>query len=336
MTPTEIIADLFYEEDIVTLTAGMNLGKTPLLRDWAFCIATGTPWCGRAVAKRPVLLLGYESAGWKFDADWERLAVQKGVPTPTPANFEVYLERGNIHSASTIEIINTLTLKTKERVEWLRTKMLKYDRPVVIIDPFELFFRVDKKEATAIVEVYQFCRFVRGTLPGTTFIFSFNRRKRERGRGAIPPNLLKDPHGWLEEASGAMEIQSRSDVRLGLDFHGRQEDMVRVFNGVKREETLEPMFITPILVEGGSKPMYAGFEQVSAQSITHEDTLSPRQLTTWHELGETCTFTEIVEKSSSRTAAYRFRAKCLSAGLLREAEPGIFQKMVTMPEGEEE
>lgn len=327
---TEIIEGLFYSGEIVTLTGGFNVAKTPLLRDWAFCISTGTPWCGKRVERRPVLLLAHESTERKVIPDWERLAQYKKVPAPAmPEWFEIYMEAGSLDTAANTEILDVIAKPMADRLAWLKAKIAERPALVVMIDPFDMFFRIKKNDSQSILAVYHWCRMMRRHAPLLTFIFSLNMRKKPKGTQIKMPDLWEDPHGWLEEASGALELQSRSDARFGIAYKGASEEGVRVLNGVRRENSMDPMMLRSIVVgeDAGGTPLMAGFEKVEAYNVPVDEMLAPKHLETWMQLDTRFDMAELLRKSASTGTAYRLRNRLMQLGLVRELEKGVYEKL---------
>lgn len=332
MTPprsagAEIIEGIFREGQIITLSADFRMGKSPLLLDWLFSIATGTPWCGRQVLPRPVLLLGHETPDWQFRPDWERLAAQRGVSPPMePTMFEVFLETGNEDDASTQELLAVLCKGIKERLAWLAAK----SRPGLVIatDPFDMFFRIERR-SVGIMEVYHFCRMIKRKIAGVTFLFTFNTRKKLR-LATEQPSLLDDPQDWLQEASGHLEIQTRSDVRLGIAHHGNPMDGVRILNGVRRGgDTMEPLFLESRVVgeDDNGRPLLAGFQPVPVTMVSLEDLLSPRLQNAYNAVEREFEIEDLVVLGLARSSAYRLVDRLTTVRLVEKVARGRWRKV---------
>ena len=324
----EIITGLFREGQLITLSGGFRMGKSPLLLDWAFSITTGTPWCGRKVMPHPVVLLSHETPDWQFRPDWERLAAQRGVAPPCePTMFEAFLEAGSEDSPATKELVDVICKPQSERFRWLEAKVLTKPNALLIIDPFDMFFRIEKK-SIPIMEIYHFCRMLKRKSPLVTFLFTFNLRKKMRLAGQ-QPSLLDDPQDWLEEASGHLEIQTRSDVRLGLAHQGNSADGIRILNGVRRgSDSIEPMFLESRVVGESEEgyPLFAGYQPIKMSSLDLSLILSKTMERAWNEVADTFTLDDLENMGMTRSSAYRMIERLLNAGVAKKVEKGVWKK----------
>lgn len=319
----EIIEGVFREAQIVTVSGGFGAGKSPLLANWAFCIATGLAWCGRRVVQRPVMIMAHETPDWSFWRGWELMGERYNIAPPTDLTCEAMLEAGSEETASTAELLDALTKPLPQRVAWLEEKIAARPDMVLIIDPFSMFFSIELK-AQQIMMIYKWARMLHRKHPAVTFVFSFNTRKKHR-LSQHRPSLIKDPRDWLEEASGGMEIQSRADARVGLEYRGHSADGIHEFNGWRRGEPMEPMFLTPFVLgeDGEGNSRLAGFEPTA---VTDEDTLdllSPKMKEVYDDIapGDVYTMADLIAKMP-RSTAYSFKRQAVRLGLLVPVDGG--------------
>ena len=324
----EIIEGIFRESQLVTVSGGFGAGKSPLLVDWAFCIASGLKWCGRAVSPRPVLLLAHETPDWSFWHTWELLGQRYSITPPGEPMFEALLEAGSEENASTAELLDVLTQTTDKKLAWVERKIAAKPNVVLAIDPFTLFLSVDTRKGTHIMALYKWARMLHRRFPAVTFLFSFNLRKKSR-MAKDRPSLLKDPRDWLEEASGGLEIQTRSDVRIGMEYRGHAADGIHEFNGWRRGEAIEPMLLISVVMgeDAQGKPLLAGFEPTPLVDEDVADLLSPRMKTVYDGLvpGDTYTVADLAALLP-RSTAYNLRNRLLKLGLVEAAQGGGFRR----------
>jgi len=327
----ELIEGIFREAQLVTISGTFGAGKSPLLAEWAFCLTTGLRWCGRRVQRRPVLMLAHETPAWAFWRGWAAMGERHSLTPPDdPATVEMFLEAGSDENVSTAELLNVLAKSMDERMKWLESKVAAKPDAVVMVDPFNMFFPVDTKKGMHIMVVYKWCRMLHRTYPGLTFVFTFNTRKKSR-IAAQQPSLIKDPRDWLEEASGGMEIQSRSDVRLGLEYKGDAGDRIFFFNGWRRGEDMEPMMLESVILgsDEEGKPKLAGFKPAP---LREEDDLTAmltdRQAELWRMLppGEFTVADLEGDDKLSRASAYNMRTRLVRLGLVTDLGGGRMRK----------
>lgn len=328
MLSAEIIAGIFREADIVTLSGWANVGKTPLLKDWSICIAGGVPWCGQAVTLRPVLLLDFESKTHPFYegapdaappiAGWNLMCQRRGVQ-PGTLDAQVYIDHGNLDDPRTLELQSIPGMTYEQRFGWLDAKIAAKPDALVIVDPLALLFNVDKNKSQAVVALYSRLRALQRKYRSVSFLLVFNLRKRDR-HADVPP-LLENPHDWLQECAGTLDIQNRSDVRLGMEPLKEGELEPVVLHGFRRGEAMEPFVLEPAWY--GER--MCGFQRVPYNTLDLNAALSPRMRDVWECIPAQFTRTD-AEHACSRATAYRFIARALALGLIVEESAGVYTK----------
>ena len=198
--------------------------------------------------------------------------------------------------------------------------MKRKPNALVMIDPTELLFAVNKLKGREIVKFYTDLRMLLTNYPKAAIILTFNLRKRDR-RAKNSPDLLQEARDWLEEVAGSIDILNRCDVRLGMDF---QRDDVRVINGVRRGEEMHPLQIRPV---GDSPEDLAGFEPVPPGSVDLVLALTTEQLGYWRKLPDEFRFQQVVDKMVPRSSLSRLIKKTKLLGSL-VVTGGIYRKVV--------
>ena len=148
---------------------------------------------------------------------------------------------------------------------------------------------------------------------------TFNLRKKDtRGERA---DLVTDPRGWLEEVCGTLDIVNRSDVRLGMDFYGEDDDL-RVINGVRRGDFFDPLFIKPM----GPINRLAGFDRCTQQELNLLVGLTPKQKARYIQLRQIGSFKfgEVADHIIPNNSLYRILKKLESLGLATSMGDGLW------------
>jgi hypothetical protein len=295
------------ESKITVLGGDYGVGKSPLIADLVLHITNGVDWCGRKVEERPVIHFDFETPASKYKEDLENGASRLGVPLPpVPEMLEPLFQNDDIKEPGTAQLIEVLGSEEKS-FALLETLLTGKPNAVVIFDPVELFVAIDKNDGKAIVRLYKRLRKLFSAYPHASALCTFNLKKSDKK--VAKPNLLADPRGWLDEVSGAKEIMSRSDIRLGIDFFD-DEQTVRVINGVQRGEPLNPLLIQP------AGDPEAGFELCPPDMFSIRDVLTPKQCRYWEMLPDSFTFNEGVKAGVPRSSLWRLIQRAEAVGLL--------------------
>ena len=315
----EIISNLFREGNIITLSGWWGVGKTPLLKDWSLHIASGRTWCGFATTRRPVLVVDFESDGGDYFTSWLRMCASMGISDPSNVSHYVFNYRGE--SANTEELVNlcNTTRSLDERFAWLDNKLAISPDSLIIIDPSDMLFPIEKNKGLKVVWLLSRFRILSRKYPKAAFILVFNLRKTDNH--SEMPDLFANPRSWLQGTSGSLDIQNRSDIRLGLDEWKEQDDLL-VLNGIRRTTKMEPLVIEPLWYDGQDDKgevvsMPTGFKVVQRSELLPEKVFSPRMLEGWEAMGDDFNVEDLSQVVSLGTA-YRLVKRALSFGLLKK------------------
>lgn len=282
----EIIEGLIREGQLAILVGTYGLGKSPLVQDLCLHLAFGEPWCGRKLEQRPVLYFDFESPAVVVKSNIERLAARKGFPVPNPDEIKFFLEHDEGRSSPSTASLHAALRKGRAGcMSLLRLSLFRSRNALIVIDPLDSMFPIDKRLGLEVLHLYYQLRGLIEEFPEVSILTTFNLRKRDRK--AACPDLLSNPRDFLSEVSGANELLTRSDVRLGMDFHPRNSD-IRVLNGIRRGEDLHPLLLESVLAAGG----LAGFEQITPEVSDLVDMLTPKQYSYWRLLPDAFTFEE--------------------------------------------
>jgi hypothetical protein len=317
--PPEALEGIAREKQIVAFAGYFGMGKSPALENLTVCAIRGIPWCGKAVAQRPVIAFDFESASAKYRLDIKNIAERFRVRVPiVPDELDIYLANADLVTERNTEKLWSVMGDPEERMGLIHDALKRKPNALVIIDPMDLMFpEVDKMKGQQVVDLYLRLRAVMCEYPRSLFLLTFNLRKPHRE--ARTPNLMSDPRGWLNEIAGNADIVNRCDVRLGIDTF---QDEIRVVNGIRRGEEMHPVLVRPV----GEPDCLAGFEQCEPSEINLTTALSRTQQEYWALLPGEFGFEQIADKTVPRSSLSRLIRRAQSLGLLYDAE-GLFVKL---------
>lgn len=315
----DIVEGLLAESKITVLGGDYGIGKSPLIADLVLHITSGIDWCGRRVEKRPVIHFDFETPATKYKEDLENGAKRLGIPLPSvPQMLEPLFQHDDNKEPGTAKLIEALDSDEKQSFALVEKLLQEKPSAVVIFDPIELFVSMDKNDGKAIVRLYKRLRKLFNRHPHAAVLCTFNLKKLDKK--AAKPNLLEDPRVWLDEVSGAKEIMTRSDIRLGIDFFD-EEQIVRVINGIERGQPSEPLLIRP------AGDPEAGFELCPPDRFKLQDVFPKKQLEYWDRLPQSFTHREAHRAGIPKSSLSRLMNRAKSVGLLR-LENGKWVKTV--------
>ena len=316
----EIIEGLFREKQIVALAGAFGMGKTPALCDLAVRLIRNLPWCGRRVTGRRVVVFDLESPAPMYKQNVLNISHRLDVARPqVPDELDAHLLLDDAHEAGTEKLLVALEGKPEDRLALIKNALQPKPNALVIIDPVEVMFPIDKMKGRHILWLYKQLRILLSEFPEAAFLLTFNLRKRDR-KNSVQPKLLSDPRSWLEEVSGTLDILNRCDVRLGLEMHS---DDIRIVNGIRRGETIHPLAIRPMEVSGN----LAGFELCGPHELDLLAALTSKQREHLDNLPDEFRFDDVADKIVPRASLYRLLPLLKSLGVVDEIN-GIYHKML--------
>jgi len=325
-----IIEGIAREQQITTLSGGFNRGKSPLMRDWAIHALTGIDWCGRRCQKRPIVLFDFETPEDEFRRSIYHGCRQLNLPMPLiPDQLIPYLARGAKGNPWT-QALN-IAWKSSKRLECLLalldSAMQKHPNALLMIDPLDIMFRLDSMSKTAILDTFGTIRDRLSVYTQSGLITTLNVRKSDR-RGERP-DLLTQPHLWLEETSGLLDLMNRCDIRLGIDHYKNDQ---RILNGAVRGGSADPIVIKSV-VTGYTKseePIFGGWERV----IPDDDPrflFSEKQAEYWEMLPSRFKYIDVVPSLIPKSSFSRLFHRAESLGLLNQTALGVYEKQTCLP-----
>jgi hypothetical protein len=315
----EIVGGLIREGDIAALAGNFGMGKSPLLADLAVHLIHGLGWCGRKAAKRPVVMLDFESSETDFRITIRRIASHLGLSIPlVPHELMPFLQNARNEPETELLLKAMGQPGNESKLKLIESALRTLPDAIVFADPLAMYFPINWNKSNEIVNVYQGLRLILRQYPRAAIVATFNLRKQDRKGGRA--DLLTDPRGWLEEVSGSLDILNRCDVRLGIDVHN--ED-VRVINGIVRGREMHPLFIHSVRDRSGE---LAGFEQVTPDHADLRAALTVKQFTHWCNLPNEFRFEQAADTTVPRASLSRLIEKVEQLGALRRCENGSYRK----------
>lgn len=306
----EIVAGLFREGQIITFAGPFNVGKTPLLADLATHIATGTDWCGRKVAQRPVLHFDFESSDPDYRRTFRNIANRLQVKLRVPQDVTPHLLAGSVDDPRTKILLDISS--SAVMLKYLDHALTKKPDALIIFDPIEMAFPIDVLKKTSILPVYRAFRELLGKFQQAAILNTHNLRKDQRRIGNYaPPDLLLDPHTWLQEVAGSLDLINRSDVRMGVSRS--DSDNVIILNGARRGEEFHPILLSPV---DDDPEELAGFRSLSSPKFDIGKLLTPTQVKYWSELPDQFRFADYANNGIPKSSLSRLLKRCVSLGLL--------------------
>lgn len=303
----EIVSGLFREGQIITFAGAFNVGKTPLLADLAVHIATGESWCGHAVARRPVIHFDFESSDPDFRRTYRNIAGHLGVTVRVPEDVQPFLISGDAANSRTKRLLGITT--GPKMFDLLRELLKATPTALILFDPIEMAFPLDVMHKPTLLRLYRTFRELLAEYPHSAVLNTHNLRKDAR-QGRQMPDLMLEPHAWLQEISGNMDLINRSDVRMGVN---RYNDNVIVVNGARRGEEMHPMLLSPI---DDNPDELAGFKSIITAKQDISKMLSKAQFEYWNKLADRFQFSDYANNGIPKSSLSRLLNRCTSLGFL--------------------
>lgn len=311
----EIVAGMFRESQIVTLAGPFNVGKTPLLAHLGAQISRGLPWCGRETAQRPVAHFDFESSDPAFRTNY--LNICDGELPEVPEQLEPFVLNGAYTNPRTEALLSAGTVP--EMMKLVVSVLERKPTSLIILDPVELAFPIDVLKKGEVLRLYKGFRRLLSKFPQAAILSTHNLRKTDRK--VELPDLASDPHSWLQEIAGSLDIVNRSDVRIGVT---RYREGVMVVNGVRRNEDMHPLLLAPI---DDDPDKLAGFRPILAGASDLVRVFSDEQLSYWAKLPSKFNFSDHANNGIPKSSLSRLIHRAISLGMMFRDEDGGLVKI---------
>lgn len=327
-----IIQGVVREHQITTIGGAFNKGKSPLVQEWAIHVCLGLTWCGRKCSKRPVILFDFETQEDDFRISVSAICERLGVQPPRLYDDLIpFLAQGDKNNPYTQRLNNATD--DGSRLILLRDALTTHPNALISFDPIELYFDFGEVRKTTVREIYKRMRSLLNDFSQAAFLDTHNLRKLNR-TGDNRPDLLTNPHEWLEEVCGSLDVMNRSDNRLGIDLL-KGDGEIRVINGVVRGGGGSAILIKPTTLpqpDEDNDPTYSGWEWVSADAITIRFALPQKMHEGWASLPKQFRYSEVVPDLLTNGTWIRLKKKAMSLGILRLDEDNTYHKVESQGE----
>jgi hypothetical protein len=310
-----VIEGLFREGQLVLVAGNFAVGKTPVLADWGVCISKSLMWCGRQCHGHSVVHMDFESHPGRFKSNYKNICHRLQVSVPkVPQELEAYVEHDtDAHAQELLQVINK---DFKERVQFLRAILGRKPNAVIILDPVELLFPVDTTKKRPVLQLYSALRVLLKDFPKAAILMVFNLRKRNKMVTLEDNLLLTNPHDWMQEVCGSLDLVNRADTRIGVDRYVGADDTL-IISGVGRSEAIEPIIAQ---IEALDDDTQAGF---GAYHLTEADLLkllTPDMRKNWKKLPAHWCPQDALDVGMSKSNVSKLKKRALSLGIL-EIDP---------------
>jgi hypothetical protein len=317
----EAVEGLMRDGQIAAYGGPYGMGKTPSLVDLSVRQLYGLDWCGRKTLQKPVIHYDFESGEATYLNAVKNICLRLEIPCPrVPESLTIRLYQGDMKGPLTSVLHEAMGQGPKACLELMRKDLQEKPNALFICDPVELFLPVnllDKKEVLKLVRCF---RELLAEFPHAILLNTFNLRKPDPNKGPVTGKiLLSDPRRWL--VGGHSDLMNRSDVRLGID---QFDDEVRLINGIRRSEEMNPLFIRPV---GNSPENLAGFELHKPSEVELVAAFSKSQLEYWRKLPVEFSFDEVAVKVVPKSSLSRLAKRAKELGIL-ETTNGRWRKLV--------
>jgi hypothetical protein len=206
------------------LLGDSGLGKSPLWYQLAICVASGTPFLGRAVSKGGAVIVDFENGLVDVQELVERISRYLGVSEP-PSDLLIWSVND---CPANFGPLNHTVLD-----------MLRDVHPALaIIDSLGSYKpEAEEKNSTTIRMLKEFRELAREHGTATQVIHHRRKesRKKEESAGSLETANLRR---WFQDTRGASGLVNASDVRLGVDepdlITVKKDDVALVLRGFGR------------------------------------------------------------------------------------------------------
>jgi hypothetical protein len=308
---TEIVQGILRERQIGIFAGYYSVGKSPFVADFALHVVNGLPFLHRGVSCRPVTLLDFETPPAEYEQNINRICLRYKDHLLTRPQALLFLRSPGSLLGQELSLV--VSGSWRERQPFLRALLRESPNALLIIDPAELFFTLNRNRAYHVQALFRRLRELLKEFPKAAFLLVFNLHRRRRRHER--PSLLKSPLDWLEDVAGNLDLENRSDVRVGIDFHPSNPEG-RVLNGVRRGEDMHALVIQQVGIPGELK----GFELARPELLDVARAFSRQQRQYWHSMPNEFHFEDIADKSVPRASLSRLLERARSLGLLKSNE----------------
>jgi hypothetical protein len=295
------LIDGLLRQQSITMTFGdTGLGKSPFQYQAALCVASGRDFLGRAVKKTRVLYMDCENSQSHVYA----------LVTQLMSFLEIKEEDADI------AYWNLNDCDADPDFEQIVTES---GAGLVIVDPVSAIWPRFETDAPTATETY---KSMRALMQKTGTTINGIHHLRKQGEHDVTPLEHDDLLRWFQRVRGSRVAVTGCDVRLGID-NSQSVSNGLVLRGYERVAGEVPPIQVERVYDGDGSPI--GFRSVSAVRLLN----NPEQERTYGALPRQFAFKQAMQAyGRADEATNHFLKKCLSLGLLRKPERGVYVKTV--------
>lgn len=194
-----LVERLLLEKGITICVGDSNIGKTPFSITVGLSVASGIPLFGRPTKPGTVLYCDHESSAELFHLQMETICRTLGLSS-IPERFCIWPPHWiETKSASALQV---------QLME--KAAMVKPD--LVIVDTLRSFWPGIEKDPEQVSRTYS---AMKKNAPA--WFLNHHVRKASQDPYSTSPDLLRDPHGWLQQTVGSYSLVNLADTRLGVE-----------------------------------------------------------------------------------------------------------------------
>ena len=323
-----VVDGLLRGQQIGSLTADWNLGKTPALQQLAICAGAGLPFLGRATTRRPVIVLDGETPYLDYRTNFERIAQRLSIGSCDVANLRFFLRYGHKGDANA-EAFRAVIGRSKEAGAFIKEQLKHFPNALVIIDPLMEIIPFKETDPFAALSIFHQLREILADFPHAAILFTLHLRK-----GADDPKnlmnsassgkvLLQNPRRWFKEVAGTNKIGAHADVRLGMCAVTGDEQHLVLKGFTRGKDAPVVSFVRTINVDGE----YDGFVEHPLPKDVLVD-LSEEQKKQLAKLPFPFHFNEIADKEGGmpRASLHRLLKAAQSAGYAHKDQHQVWNR----------
>jgi AAA domain len=297
-----LIDGLLPDRSLGLLVGDSGLGKSALVYQMAFCVASGVPFLGRAVKQGRVVCLDFENGLGQVDGMLDGLRTHLELDKRLEDNLLLW-NLNDAHSNYSSNGHNALNM------------ILEAKPTLTIIDSLTgLYPDIEESNKNATSALQRFRTVMREC--GTSILALHHIRKPSSDPKQSPPPLETCPNvrEWFLQTRGARALINASDIRLGVDLPRRNRDeIILVMRGFGRVKGEIPLIYLSRHYDENGEPL--GYGLVKGSNLLFDK----EQVKALATLPDKFKFKDANQAlSKADEATDKFLKKCIGLGLVRK------------------
>lgn len=203
-----VIEDILVQEDFMILSGEGGSGKTYVLMEMAYALATGNSLFGHfpIVKPQPVIYIDLEMSRQIVINRFHRLYAGHGVTDPS--------------QVSGIAVLSKENFSFDKDLAWLSELILRHGAKYILMDSISKFGLEDENKSAEASKVFNSIQFLRkGTGVGFVCIHHWNKEPRDPKVHVKPGGRLRGATAWRDNCDThlAVEIIRKHTMKLTQD-----------------------------------------------------------------------------------------------------------------------